>query len=144
MTYIPHAYKRKTLCAKCSRTFSAKTSNQKYCSKDCWGQVYKNSLGISTGTTGAISELIASIDLMKKGFEVYRALSPSSSSDILGYKDKKVYRFEVRTGMKIPNFGGKIHLTYSKQNVRAPNMAVVILRDNEIYYYPSIFISDNN
>ena len=49
---------------------------------------------------GALSELIVSSDLMAKGYEVYRALSPSSSCDLIVIVDKKPLRVEVRTGYK--------------------------------------------
>lgn len=52
------------------------------------------------GTTGAISELVVSADLMARGFEVYRALSPNSSCDLAVIAQGRLLRVEVRTGFR--------------------------------------------
>ena len=49
-------------------------------------------------TRGAISELTVSANLMARGYEVFRALSPSASCDLIALKDGEVLRVEVRTG----------------------------------------------
>ena len=37
---------------------------------------------------------------MRLGYEVFRAVSPHSSCDLMAMKDGAVYRIEVRTGYK--------------------------------------------
>lgn len=64
-----------------------------------------------SGTTGAIAELIVCADLLKRGFEVFRSVSPSCSCDLAIMKDKKLVRVEVTTGYVTA--GGKI--THPKQ-----------------------------
>jgi hypothetical protein len=57
--------------------------------------------GLNAGTVGAIGELIVSADLLQKGYEVFRALSPSSSCDLaILTKEKKLIRVEVKTGYR--------------------------------------------
>jgi hypothetical protein len=48
-------------------------------------------------TTGAIGELRVSTDLLEKGFDVFRSLSPSASCDLAIIKDGAFKRVEVRT-----------------------------------------------
>ena len=60
---------------------------------------------LSTGTKGALSELLVAADLMAKGYEVFRALSPSCSCDLIANNGKGLLRIECRTGSKNPNTG---------------------------------------
>ena len=89
---------------------------------------------ISKSTVGAIAELIASADLMSKGFQVYRALSPSSDCDILAEKEHKVYKFEIRTG----RYNWKGSLTFPPKSIKAPNLIIITHNDKKIHYVPPI------
>lgn len=123
-------------CKICQVKFLSDKVNTNYCSLDCKGKyrAYSDRRFVaSPGTTGAIAELYVSGDLMEKGFEVYRALSPSSSCDILALKDGISYRFEVRTGRYL-----KERLTYHPYKIKAENLAVITFSDNKIHYIPEL------
>ena len=129
-------------CENCKKNYIGISENQRqrWCSEKCskefkyGGDVpIKN---ISSGTIGAVAELIVSLDLMKRGYEVYRALSPASSCDILALKGKKVFTIEVRTGYKSKD--NKTIIT-NRFNMRAKYLAIVIHRTNEIIYEPDFF-----
>jgi hypothetical protein len=53
---------------------------------------------LNDSTVGAIGELRVSTDLLERGFDVFRALSPSASCDLAIIRDGKFLRVEVRTG----------------------------------------------
>jgi len=89
---------------------------------------------IATGTTGAIGELKVAVDLMSKGFGVFRALSPNASCDLLVIKDGKQFDIEVRTAYKNP-VTGRVHT--NRKGVRARYMALVT--EKEIVYEPEFF-----
>lgn len=64
---------------------------------------------------------------MKGGFEVYRALSPSSSCDLLIKNRGKVFSIEVRLGHRtIENT-----MYYNKANVRADYVVVIIYNETD-------------
>jgi len=63
--------------------------------------------GQSTSTTGAISELRVAVDLMSKGYNVFRALSPSCPCDLAILKDGQLLKIEVRTTYRTAS--GKIY-----------------------------------
>lgn len=112
--------------------------NKKFCSTDC----YKLKVGakspfngISTGTVGAIAELVVSADLMKRGYEVYRALSQSSSCDLLALKNGILTKIEVKTGY---TNGATGSLSFPKGKMRADIFAVVDHRNGTITYIPEI------
>jgi predicted AAA+ superfamily ATPase len=53
--------------------------------------------GVSNDTAGAISEMVAAADLMRKGYEVFRAVNPGSPCDLIAMKDGWFLRIQVRT-----------------------------------------------
>jgi hypothetical protein len=46
---------------------------------------------------GTISELVAAIDLMRRGYDVFRALSAQSSCDLVAIGHDQMLRIEVRS-----------------------------------------------
>ena len=96
-------------CDRCQRRFSPHKrvgERQRFCSAKCRTSAEReryqltSGLDVSRGTVGAISELAVSIDLLTKGYEVFRALSPSCSCDLLAMKDGEIVRVEVRSGWR--------------------------------------------
>lgn len=96
-------------CEECEKDFVHSQHNTKTCSLQChmirtkkkYGRVQDYS--IPSGTVGAMSELAVSIDLLKKGYAVFRSLSPACFCDVVIIKDEKVLRVEIRTGYEYPN-----------------------------------------
>lgn len=93
-------------CANCGNPFELKDKrawNKKYCSHKCTPhhrlQVsgYK-SKGIPTATVGTIAEIVVCLDLLKKGYSVFRSISPSSNFDLVAFKNEKMISVEVRSG----------------------------------------------
>ena len=130
-----------TQCPNCNKKFIAKYNLQKWCNKTCQMEF---KLGgpypfqdISTATRGAMSELLACIDLMKKGYEVYRALSPASSCDVLALKNGKFFDVEVKTGYRSKD-NKQITSTTNKNQIKAHYLAIVIHRTNEVVYEPPL------
>ena len=114
----------------------------KFCSRSCRDDEYfkarrfvsaYSGSGLSTGTVGAISELVVAADLLTMGYEVFRSLSPACSWDLAVLKDGKLLRIEVRTGYKLDN--GKI--AWSRNKGRADHWAVVYDK-REIRYDPPL------
>lgn len=100
-------------CFKCGKSFSNRYNHAKFCSALCRKEIHLERTGrkiinnqLTSGTKGAMSELLAGADLMRLGFNVFRALSPSCYCDLIATKDNKTYHIEVRTGYL--NFNGKL------------------------------------
>ena len=70
---------------------------------------------------------------MKKGYEVFRACSPSSSCDLAILKNGKLLKIEVRTGQKV-----RKAIMYNKENIHADITAVVLYNPDEIIYLPKL------
>jgi hypothetical protein len=58
--------------------------------------------GLNTGNIGAMGELLVTYDLMSKGWEVFRSVSPSSTCDLIALKDRRLLRVEVTKGVRKP------------------------------------------
>ncbi len=58
----------------------------------------KRKTQLSSATVGAIHELKVAIDLLERGFQVFRALSPSCECDLALISAGKLFRVEVTTG----------------------------------------------
>lgn len=92
-------------CRACGKFFPDK-QGKRSCSRKCKQKAYAKPItslhkewGVNTGTSGAIAELMVSSDLLQQGFEVFRALSPASSSDLLAFKlPIPAFRIQVRIG----------------------------------------------
>lgn len=87
---------------------------------------------IPASTVGAIGELAVAADLLRRGFEVYRAVSPAASCDLLVQRDGSVYRVEVRATRR-DRTGGLQNRVTSKDLGRYDVMALVE-PDGAIHY----------
>lgn len=117
--------------------------------------IRKRKFGLSNGKVGAISELMVSVDLMKKGFEVYRAVSIHSSSDLVAIKNGKKITLEVRTAsyksqnrptIVFDEYKDKVepafvsNLSYCKKPMSSDNYALVTFVDDKVHYEPELAI----
>lgn len=94
------------LCKGCEEPLAADAHPaRKWCSRACYARRYnarhfKHDLGAQRGTVGAWAELVAAIDLMGRGFDVYRAVAPHAPFDLVAHKQGRLLRVEVRTGRR--------------------------------------------
>jgi hypothetical protein len=128
-------------CATCGKPLSPEklARNAKFCSKTCCAaQVnkFKKSAypNLVTGTVGALHELMVACDLMRRGFALFRALSPSCSCDMVMLSGGKAIRIEVTTGYYNEFHQKVVHP--NKDESRFDLLAVV--HPNGIYYKPDI------
>jgi hypothetical protein len=93
----------------------------------------------STSTTGAIGELVAGADLLRRGYEVFRGLSPACSCDLIASKGgRRPLRVEVRTGWRNAKTGT---LSYSKRPAddnKCDHYCVVVNYGEEVIYVPPL------
>ncbi len=121
-------------CKNCGKEFQG-IHNQHLCSKECKKEylgVHRQLPNLSSGTVGAIQELRVSVDLLSKGFDVFRSLSPACSCDLLAKKNNKYYGIEVRTAYK----NKADRLIYTECNIRAKYLALAL--PDTIIYKPEI------
>lgn len=124
-------------CLICGSLYQSRIKHQKYCSHECRLKAGRNAYtkvsgNLPTGTVGALSELLTSVDLLLKGYEVFRAISPACSCDLAVLKNHKLLRVEVRTGFYR---GTKLCVnTASIGGSKYDILAIVDLVKNQIIY----------
>lgn len=133
-------------CISCGKSISPPLKNKKgtqrkYCSPECRDLAYSAKyrennplMGTSSVTTGAISELRVAIDLLSKGYDVFRAVSPHCPCDLAILKNKQLLRIEVRT-THISSTGKPYKLISKHDDPTVIDMYAWVL-PNEIIYEP--------
>ena len=125
-------------CRMCDNWFESRQPNTKVCSEKCRREWQNQTTGrysdksITGGTVGAISELSISADLMKKGYAVFRALSPSCFCDLVAFKNKKSLFIDVKTGYK--GLSGNYNFPKNIQD-NTDLFAIYIRKDSDIVYF---------
>lgn len=66
------------------------------------------------GNKGAAGELIVCVDLMSKGYMVFRAVHPNSPYDLIAVAGDRLFRIEVKIGQKSSNGSKRNRRTYRK------------------------------
>lgn len=89
---------------------------------------------VPTGTVGAISELIVCQDLLKRGYEVFRAVSPHCSCDVAVLKNSALLRVEVRTAYE--NKNGT--LAYPKPASSRFDILALVVKGWSVRYIPEL------
>jgi hypothetical protein len=140
-------------CKECGEPVVGRSHNALFCCGECkrtWdlaAKVGKNSrpkLPTCPATTGAIAELVVCADLLKRGFEVFRAVSPACSCDLVALRDGQLQRIEVKTGFDYVRKDGGVTMQHSPSrpgNV-SDRLVVVERQHGRITYHPPLQESD--
>lgn len=131
-----------TTCQQCSKAFEPAYKGRvtRFCSPRCRTASYKpkrlygGSQGLSSGTQGALAELVAAVNLTRRGYEVFRAIGPHASCDLLALKGEAVLRIEVRTGYK--TLGGELRHPKPERDRGRQDVYAVVFEDSVTYIPP--------
>jgi hypothetical protein len=127
-------------CAHCGSEFVRLTRVHKFCRPQCsrdaqashWNSGHNPELPSST--RGAVAELRACVDLMARGFHVYRAMSPSCPADLVVWgANGRALRVEVKTASRHP-VTGVLSLPGAPHNQF--DVICYVTRDEVIYIPP--------
>lgn len=130
------------VCPVCKKESTTNRAWQVYCSNKCAKEFYLQECRTETDAPlshrsnfGAAVELLISSDLLFRGFEVFRALSPTCSCDLIAMKDHNIVRIEVRSAKEAKS--GSINFaTQRLSKDRSDIIAIVIRnRNNRIHYF---------
>ena len=138
-------------CLYCGGSLPPKhRSNQVYCSVHCqrmhvkakWREMNpKSPLGAqATGTVAEASAMRVCIDLLARGYSVYRAAFPAMPFDILVYENSRIdlgwetRRVKVTTGSLTPK-GTPVH-PVKKERMEDFDVLAIVLPNGEIRYVP--------
>ena len=114
-------------CLSCGNEIEGKNANgsvKKYCSRQCYHNLKKlerketnlsRRLGLKSGETGQINEMLVTINLIKRGYKVFVPFDTTCSFDLLAYKEGNYKKVQVKTG------------TYNYNNSKLP----VVLKNSD-------------
>lgn len=77
-----------------------------FCSKRCEARAYESTrsigsrFGLPTTIGGGLCELLAAVDLLKRGYHVFRSVTATSPFDIVACKGEQTLRVEVKMGQR--------------------------------------------
>lgn len=134
-------------CVTCNQTL-VKKAQKRFCSIKCQNTYYKKRKAelngdaiphLTTGSYGALQELRVITDLMLKGYQVFRAVSPSSTVDLLILQSSKTYRVEVTSGMLSQQ--GVIY--HPAKNIQRFDILAIVFRNGDITYQPELPLCEN-
>ena len=126
-------------CKCCGKEIPAKRLyyNSEYCSNYCRSRskyltfrTINPKSSLPTATVGAVSELVVCCELLKMGYEVFRAVSPACSCDIAILKNKILTRVEVRSGCILPS--GKI--TFATSSNERYDIMAIVTKEGIVYH----------
>jgi hypothetical protein len=139
---IPDKLWQKCKNLDCSKRFQRR-GRQEYCSPECQKLHYadrtrvQNYDGLSTGTIGSIGELRVCADLLRRGFNTFRAVSTNCWTDLVVEISSKFQSLEVKTGHRT------ISGSLSFPRPRAKTNILAIVLPNEIIYRPELPNNDD-
>ena len=135
-------------CVGCGIALSPlKPKGSKYCTKKCQGVHYRaddirtrtenGTVSLPPGTVGALHEMVVSTDLMRRGYHVFRAISPSCPCDLVIHRDGgSSIRVEVKTGTRKVSDGSLVIPNLMHQVGERFDVLAVVAHDGEIVYEP--------
>jgi len=125
-------------CIQCHTAFDSTQPHTKVCSEKCRqkrrGKIFGkySEFSLPTPTVGSIGEMLIAVDLFKKGYAVFRALSAACFCDLIAIKNNKSIRIECRTGYR--NMNGKINFPTNVHG-EIDIFAVQIISEGIIAYF---------
>lgn len=130
------------ICKRCGNSFfpKRKNGNVDFCSFECKRLARHDEYALnsnipnrsSSATTGAIHELLVCIDLMRRGYNVFRAQSPSCPCDVIALLNGCIYKVEVTTGQLNFNNNG---ISYPRKSDRYDyDIMAVVFHNGKILY----------
>lgn len=128
-------------CARCFQPFERGPKNHRYCSGDCYKAHLQELNGVvdvnlSNGTLGAVKELLVSVDLLSKGFSVFRSVSPASPFDLVAILKDKILKVEVTSGTISTR--GRLSYPKHEKNREHFNQLAIVLSNKTIIYIPEL------
>lgn len=129
-------------CVECGMKLTGPRKT-KYCSTACrakagadkWRSANGVRMPLSTATVGAMHELMVAADLMRRGFVVFRAMSPSAPADLAALHNGGFLLIEVTTGYR--NLNGQV--MYPKKPIHYKfDIVAAVERTGVITYFPDL------
>lgn len=88
--------------------------------------------GLPTGHVGALAELLVTTDLLRRGYDVFRAVNPNASCDLIAVAGDDTIKIEVRASRR--RASGVAPLPYERKDFGRQHILAVVIADEPIRY----------
>ncbi len=101
----------------------------------------KRTIGaVSPGSVGAAHELLVCADVLKRGWTVYRNVSPHGDADLVIAKGETMLRVEVTTAVRYHT--GTVN--YPPKDAHKHDLLVLVFHDGTIEYRPALPVAEGH
>jgi Holliday junction resolvase-like predicted endonuclease len=83
-----------------------------------------------TSTIGAIGELLASAFFLRRGYYVFRSVTPNAPCDLIAVKGDRTLRVEVKTGRE--HTSGRINYSICSKNAPYADCVAAVHPNGEV------------
>lgn len=139
--YAPDDYRG--ICAQCAKAIYGGRKDRKFCDKVCAGEWAKRKwreanpksplAAFATGAVAEANEMRVAIDLLSRGYEVFRSAFPAQSCDMLVRFADTTMRIEVTSG----NYTGSGTLVHPERDPTKYDVMAVVA-NGKITYKPDL------
>ena len=91
---------------------------------------------LSSSTKGAINEYVVAIDLLRRGYAVFRACSPACKCDLVAWKNDRFLRVEVKTGSFREHSNWANYFGHGKAKKINYDLLAIVVDHSRISYRP--------
>jgi hypothetical protein len=129
-------------CKNCGELLSIEYPNRVYCNRLCAKEYNKTRYvrrpepTLPTGTVGAMHEMLACADLLRRGYAVFRAVSPSCICDLIVLNKDRLVRVEVTTGYRKND-----KLLFPKKDPSKFDLLLVVEHNGTVNHFESSDVS---
>lgn len=135
-------------CETCNVAIPTGKRRYRYCSNACAATRTRRALSpgydengygaLSKNAIGAAHELMVCADLVRRGFHVFRAVSPDTPCDIIALRsDCQTFRVEVKTAQRQPG-GQPRPVTGKRLRTDQHDVLALVCHNGEITYRPEL------
>ena len=127
------------ICEGCKKDFLPRRRNQRFCAPMCQRTTNRPADNwrseVGAGVSGAYAELSAAGELLRRGFWVFRNVSPHGPCDLIALKSGRAIRVEVKTQVPYARV-----LPKSKNYTQGIDYDVLALvgYDNTVTFHPTL------
>jgi hypothetical protein len=89
-------------------------------------------------SVGGFSEMIVCADLLKRGFYVFRSITPNAPYDVIAIKNNDIKKIEIRTALKGVRGNCRIGKKINHKENPPDNFAGVLFENNSCFYEPEL------
>jgi len=116
--------------------------NKRFCNRKCYNSLMRKKrdlinerMNVPSSVVGAIAEYRVCIDLLLKGFDVFKNISLQGRCDLVIVKERSIFAVEVTTG--VYSLNGKLSNPKKYVEKRWDILAIVTSK-GEIFYDPPL------